>query len=210
MVGAAILPATIIKNKLYLLFGKENKFEESAPGLSDFGGGVDPNESIFDAAIRESCEEITGFLGSEKEVKNMATKSGTYPLKLDNYNTFILPLIFDPKLTHYYNNNQKYLQRKLPPSVFKSTKIFEKEKIMWVKADDLKHMRHQFRHFYRFMVDKLYNEQLQIKSFVKKGLKKHESKTKRKSQTKIKTKSKSKSKSKLNRISKNKSKKKPR
>ena len=42
--GAGILPTTIHNGKLYFLFGKEGKYEDSAPGFSDFGGGTDNNE----------------------------------------------------------------------------------------------------------------------------------------------------------------------
>jgi 8-oxo-dGTP pyrophosphatase MutT (NUDIX family) len=168
MPGSAILPATIINGKLYFLFGKENKFEKSAPGFSDFGGGMEKGETPYEAAIREACEEITGFLGNEKEVKSLMKKHGTYKVEIENYTSFIFPLQYDPQLVKYYNNNQKYLQRKLPDKVFKTTRIFEKEEIRWIKADDLKRMRHKFRHFYRFMADLLYNEQNQIKSFIKK------------------------------------------
>jgi hypothetical protein len=38
--GAGILPTTIHNGKLYFLFGKEGKYEDSAPGFSDFGGGT--------------------------------------------------------------------------------------------------------------------------------------------------------------------------
>ena len=78
MTGAAILPATIHNGTLYFLFGKENKFESSAPGFSDFGGGVDKGESVYNAAIREAGEELTGFLGSGKEIKSLLGKHGTY------------------------------------------------------------------------------------------------------------------------------------
>ena len=172
MPGSAILPATIINGVLYFLFGKENKFEKSAPGFSDFGGGIENGESAYKTAIREACEELTGFLGDEKEVKSLIEKHGTYKLEIENYTTFIFPLPYDPQLEKYYNNNQKYLQRKLPDNVFKSTRIFEKEQIRWIKANDLKKMRHKFRHFYRYMIDVIYNEQTKIKSFVKKGLRK--------------------------------------
>jgi hypothetical protein len=37
--GAGVLPATIHNNKIYFLFGKENKFADT-PGWSDFGGGT--------------------------------------------------------------------------------------------------------------------------------------------------------------------------
>ena len=39
--GAGILPTTIHNGKLYFLFGKEGKYEDSAPGFSDFGGETD-------------------------------------------------------------------------------------------------------------------------------------------------------------------------
>ena len=68
MVAASILPITIYRNKLLFLFGKENELENSAKGWSDFGGRVNNNESIFQGAIREGCEELTGFLGNEKEL----------------------------------------------------------------------------------------------------------------------------------------------
>ena len=58
MVGSSILPACVHKGKLYFLFGKENSLADT-PGWSDFGGGVDPGESIYDTALREGGEELT-------------------------------------------------------------------------------------------------------------------------------------------------------
>jgi 8-oxo-dGTP pyrophosphatase MutT (NUDIX family) len=189
MTGAAILPATIINGSLYFLFGKENKFEQSAPGFSDFGGGMKKGEKVYDAAIREACEELTGFLGNETEVKQLMAKHGTYKVEIKKYSSFIFPLKYDPKLETYYNNNQKFLQRKLPDKVFKTTCIFEKEHIRWIKADDLKKQRYKFRNFYRFMIDLIYNEQKQIKSFVKKGLKQTTNKKTKKRKKGVKNKS---------------------
>jgi hypothetical protein len=33
---------------------KEGKYEDSAPGFSDFGGGSDNNETFLETAVRES------------------------------------------------------------------------------------------------------------------------------------------------------------
>ena len=82
--GAGILPTTIHNNKLYFLFGKENQYEDSAAGFSDFGGGTDNNEDFLETAIREGGEELTGFLGSDNDVKSMLKKYGTYNIDLDN------------------------------------------------------------------------------------------------------------------------------
>ena len=53
MVAGAILPVCIYKNKLFFLFGKENKKETSAKGWSDFGGGCEHHETPYQTAIRE-------------------------------------------------------------------------------------------------------------------------------------------------------------
>ena len=57
--GAGVLPTTILNGKLYFLFGKENQYEDSAPGFSDFGGGTDNNEKFLETAVREGGEELT-------------------------------------------------------------------------------------------------------------------------------------------------------
>jgi hypothetical protein len=74
---SGVLPTTIRNGKLYFLFGKENKFEKSAPGFSDFGGGGEKGETQLDTAIREGGEELTGFLGTDDQLRRMLTASGT-------------------------------------------------------------------------------------------------------------------------------------
>jgi 8-oxo-dGTP pyrophosphatase MutT (NUDIX family) len=174
--GAGILPTTIYKNKLYFLFGKENKYEDTAPGFSDFGGGTDNKETYMETAIREGGEELTGFLGSDEDLKKMLEKSGTY--NIDNktphgsiYRIHIFPMDYDPILPFYYNNNQRFLQKRLEPEVIKKTKIFEKEEIRWVCVDEIRKMKQQFRFFFKPIVDRLYNEREDIKKFIAKGLK---------------------------------------
>jgi len=173
--GAGILPTTIYKNKLYFLFGKENKYEDTAPGFSDFGGGTDNKESFMDTAIREGCEELTGFIGSEQDVKNMLERNGTY--NIDNktphgsiYRIHIFSMNYDPKLPFYYNNNQRFLQKRLDPQVIKKSKIFEKEEIRWVSIDEIKKMKPPFRFLFQPIVDRIYNAREEIKRFIVKGL----------------------------------------
>jgi hypothetical protein len=173
--GAGILPTTIHKNKLYFLFGKENKYEDTAPGFSDFGGGTDNKETYMETAIREGCEELTGFLGSSEDVQILLKRNGTY--NIDNktphgsiYRIHIFAIDYDPKLPFYYNNNQRFLQKRLEPEVIKKTKIFEKEEIRWVCVDEIRKMKPHFRFFFKPIVDKIYSERQDIKKFVIKGL----------------------------------------
>ena len=170
--GAGILPTTIRNNKLYFLFGKENKFEDSAPGFSDFGGGDDNNETYFQTAVREAGEELTGFLGTDKDVKKLLTKHGTYNIDYNTgegfktYRMHIFPMEYDPMLEFYYNNNQKFIQKRLDPKVIQKSKIFEKEEIRWICVDDIMKMRSQFRSYFQNIVDMIYAQRNDIKKFI--------------------------------------------
>ena len=183
--GAGILPITICSDgKIYFLFGKENKYEDSASGWSDFGGGTDNKESFFQTACREGSEELTGFLGSSNDIATLLKtkgKGGTYTKGCDaytldytdksgkygTYRTHLFPLTYDPMLPHYYNNNQRFLQKHLSPEIIKSTKIFEKAEIRWICIDELKKMRKQFRSFYQHIVDEILANKSEITRFIK-------------------------------------------
>ena len=176
--GAGILPATIRNGKLWLLFGKENQFEKSAPGFSDFGGGNEAGESPLDTAAREGGEELTGFLGTGAQIKQMLKTAGTYVVNHSDtkYTTHIFPMKYDPYLEKYYNNNQQFIQAHLDPVVIQSSKIFEKAEIRWICVDDLKKMRPNFRHFYVNIIDQIIENQKDITAFVRgksKGTRKH-------------------------------------
>ena len=175
--GAGILPTTIHNGKLYFLFGKEGKYEDSAPGFSDFGGGTDNSESFLETAVREAGEEFTGFLGNDAEVRKMLRRCGTYNIdyKTDGHKTYrmhIFPFEYNHWLPYYYNNNQRFLQKRLDQKVFKTSKIFEKAEIRWVPVDDLKKMRPQFRSYFQNIVDMMLAQKESIKSFIEKCSKK--------------------------------------
>ena len=167
MVGSALLPTCIHKGKLHFLFGKERN-NDATPGWSDFGGGVDKGETILKTAIRESQEEMTGFLGGDKNIKQIM-KQGVYKINHnDRYHIFICKLDYDEKLPYYYNNNSRFLQKRLDPKIIRDTKIFEKSEIRWVCVDDLPKMRPEFRSFYQEIVDVLLEQKDDISRFAKK------------------------------------------
>ncbi len=107
----------------------------------------------------------------------MLVKSGTYDIDLNQtghkmYRMHIFPFAYNDWLPHYYNNNQRFLQKHLPQSVFKTTKIFEKAEIKWVCIDELKKMRPQFRFYFRNIVDDIISQKDNIKKFIEKSVKK--------------------------------------
>ena len=179
--GAGILPTTIHNGKLFFLFGKEGKYEDSAPGFSDFGGGTDNSESFLETAIREAGEEFTGFLGNDNDIRKML-KNGTYNInyKSDGHKTYrmhIFPFEYNEWLPYYYNNNQRFLQKRLDKKVFKNSKIFEKAEIKWVHVNDLKKMRPQFRSYIQNIIDIILSQKESIKNFIEKTPKKISKKT---------------------------------
>jgi hypothetical protein len=173
--GAGILPTTIINHKLYFLFGKENKYADT-PGFSDFGGGTENGESFMKTALREAGEELTGFLGSEKEIEKLL-KKGTYNIDYNGYRMHIFHYHYDPYLPFYYNNNQKFLQKKLDPEIIKKTKIFEKAEIKWICIDDLHKMKKEFRSYFQNIVDIILSQKNDIKNFIQKRIPNNKKKT---------------------------------
>jgi len=166
--GAGILPTTIHNKKLYFLFGKENKYADT-PGYSDFGGGTDNNETYIQTAIREGGEELTGFLGSDEELGKMLKKRGTYNINNDgNYRMHIFFMKYDEALPHYYNNNQRFLQKRLDPKVIKKSKIFEKAEIRWFCIDELISRKKEFRSYFQKIVEKIVAQQGRIYKFIQK------------------------------------------
>jgi len=183
MPGSSILPVAVHNNKLYFLFGKENSLEESAPGFSDFGGGIEKGETAFETAIREGGEELTGFFGSSSQIKRHIKQSGgCYAFthtnaknSAQNYTVHVVQYKYDANLPKYYNNNHHFLWNKMNRQFLKSTKLFEKIEIEWFCEDELKNRMSEYRPFYREVINMLLLKLPEIKQFLNK--KKNKSKT---------------------------------
>jgi 8-oxo-dGTP pyrophosphatase MutT (NUDIX family) len=174
--GGSILPVAIHNNQIYFLFGKERDIDEN-PGWSDFGGGTDKGETLFQTAIREGSEELTGFLGNSNDIKRLLKKYGTYNIDFKShghttYRCHIFPMDYDDKLTFYYNNNQQFLQKKLDPKIIRDTKIFEKTQIKWFSFDDIEKHQQDFRSFYQNIIHLILGQKSLIEAFVRKSFNK--------------------------------------
>lgn len=188
--GAGILPTALYKGKIWFLFGKENRFEKSAPGFSDFGGGTEIDELPLDTAIREGGEELTGFLGSDEELRQKLTKSGTYTIDepKSKYRTHLLRMEYDPHLEKYYNNNQQFIQSHLPASIIRGSRIFEKAEIRWTCIDEIPKMMPKFRHFFASTARQILEQKAEIRAFLRKSSKTKTKTNKKKGKGKRKTK----------------------
>ena len=168
MVGVSILPVAIHNGKLFFLFGKEKSVEYGIQGFSDFGGGRE-NESTFDGAIREGCEEMTGFYGNEHQLRAKIKKAGgTYQINHDDkYYYHIFLTDYDENLPYYFGNNHHYLYEKMNNGVLKETKLFEKIELKWFSPSDMKRRIHVFRPFYREIVKQILKDLPNISKFLK-------------------------------------------
>ena len=168
MTGSSILPVTIHKGKIFFLFGKETELEQTAKGFSDFGGGIEEGEDIYDAAMREGAEELTGFLGNSNEIrKYIKTHGGVYPINFENrYYTHIFVIDYDQNLPKYYNQNHRFLWEKMEPKELQKTKLFEKIEIKWFSTQEMRTKIKEFRPFYQEIVKRILNEIPQIKKFI--------------------------------------------
>jgi len=165
--GGGILPVTVHEGKVMFLFGKE-RAGDSTPGWSDFAGGQDEGESHIETAAREGAEELTGFLGDKPAIRKLLDKSPAFVEiasgKTKTYRTHLVPLVYDPALPLYFNNNAAFVHKHLDPDVIKRSKIFEKTMIQWFAYDDLHaHMPH-FRPFYREVVEQLLDRRTELET----------------------------------------------
>ena len=148
--GAGILPVCLYKSQLLFLFGKE-----TSTGLwSDFGGRSERGESSFQTAIREGGEELNGFLGENEYLGERVKKGEIYEFYYDCYTIYIFKIPHDKNLPHYFNLNHQFVENHLSRQVNNNRNgLFEKSEIRWFNFDELRSQRHQFRHFYRPIVN---------------------------------------------------------
>ena len=149
MVAGSILPVAIHNNKLYFLFGKERS-NDSSPGWSDFGGGVENSETPLETALREGGEELTGFLGDSDDLSKYKI---VHKILWGVYHLHVILIKYDENLPIYYNNNHNFLWKRMNNDVLEKTKLFEKVNIEWFSPGQIKSRRSQFRGFYQNIVD---------------------------------------------------------
>lgn len=170
MTGSSVLPVCLHKNKLYFLFGKENELETSAKGFSDFGGGVENNEKIYETAMREGGEELTGFLGDSMQLRKYIKENGGVLKHVheDKYHIHMFHLPYDPNLPMYYNNNHLFCWKRMNKQMLSKTKLFEKIEINWFSVDDIRKRIKEFRPFYQEIITNVLKDTPRIVKFLKK------------------------------------------
>lgn len=171
--GAGILPVTLYRGTLFLLFGKER-----TELWSDFGGSAINKEDIFKTAIREGCEELNGFLGTEEELEIKVTENSIFQIGYEErmkrnkkliYTTFLFNVKYDRNLPIYFNNVNNFAENHLPDKVNKEHNgLFEKKEINWFTVDELKERKVNFRPWYVPFIDSIIKNEKNIINTIKK------------------------------------------
>uniref|UniRef100_A0A6C0AVV1 Uncharacterized protein n=1 Tax=viral metagenome TaxID=1070528 RepID=A0A6C0AVV1_9ZZZZ len=157
--GGGILPVTIHNNKLLFLFGLD------LDGWSDFGGSREANETPFQTAIREGCEELNGFLGC-KTLKTYIKKHLIIELDNNTYVTYLFYIPYNEYIEQYFNNNSYFMRSKLPDQVDKDG-LLEKEKIKWFSLTNIKRNKKTFRKWYHSILNLLNQNKKTIEENIK-------------------------------------------
>jgi hypothetical protein len=166
MPGAGILFTCIYKDRLYFLLGRENKYCVNGKyTYCDFGGGVDSNESYFETAARECSEEMRGFLGNYNELLSLLKKINPYYIDNRDYRIYIIPIPYLSYLPVIYNNNSLITSDYLKKSLISTSKLLEKDKILWYPIDGKS--RIPLRKFFKESMKKIQDEKVEIMKYVK-------------------------------------------
>ena len=155
--GAGILPVSVYKNNLYLLFSREHTLYKGRYEWRDFGGTPENNETVMQTAIREGWEESSGFLGSKLDIKKLIKNNLITKVSSNGYTVFIVLIEYDRDLPKKFRKHFMNMYRKDKSKICVNG-LYEKDKLRWIKVTDIKKNMGLFRNWYKKLVNKIYDK----------------------------------------------------
>ena len=153
--GAGILPVAYHNDHFYFLFSREYQKDKSKPlDWRDFGGTTENNESDKQTAIREGWEESDGFLGSQKDIKTLIETKCIHKIKIKKYFVYVILIPYDKSLPKKFREKFKRIQKQSPEKISKNG-YYEKDKLMWIKFENIPKHMDKFRPWYKKVVKEL-------------------------------------------------------
>lgn len=155
--GAGILPVVLHNSVLFFLMGKERHNNL----WCDFGGSHNPNESIFDTAIREGGEELNGLMGINEKLQNNVKKNLITEITTKNnpsYTSILFKTEYDPNLVTSFTNINTFAETYFPNLIDNHHNgLFEKTQVKWFTIDELIKNNNKFRSHYKPIINIIYN-----------------------------------------------------
>ena len=151
--GAGILPATFNGVSMLFLLGKEHNNR-----WSDFGGSSsNKHETKFNTAIREGYEELSGLLGTEKELKEKVKNNFILKSNLNKYTTYMFYIDYDRNLPLYFNRNYNFVKNTSKDIIAnKHNGLYEKKEIGWFTSEEIYKLN--LRPFYQDIIFDILND----------------------------------------------------
>ena len=154
--GAGILPVAFYKGYFYFLFSREyQKKNKKKIDWRDFGGTTEKNESKKQTAIREGWEESDGFLGTQKDIKELIEKKTFYKIKTKTYCLYIVKIPYDKTLPKRFKKKFDKIAKSHPEKLAKNG-LYEKDKLKWIKLENLPKHMDKFQPWYTQIVKEIY------------------------------------------------------
>lgn len=159
--GGGLLPVSLKNNKIVFLLGREHEEKQ----WSDFGGGREGNESRYETAMREGCEELNGFFGCKTQLKKYVKDNLIMEISKNGFTTYLFYVPYDPYLPKYFENNFKLMKSKFPREVGKNG-MFEKDKIGWFTSYKARELMPKVRPFYKVVLREVLKHSNKIKKIL--------------------------------------------
>lgn len=154
--GAGILPVAYHKGNWYFLFGREYKgFHKGM--WSDFGGSKEKNETHYQTAVREGFEESNGILGNKKNIRSLIKNYCIAKIGDKGWVTYIIQVKYNKEIIKLFKEDFKHMLKTNKEIVKAHNGLYEKDKIQWIKLQNLKNKVKIFRPWYRKFIHKIIN-----------------------------------------------------
>ena len=154
--GAGILPVAFFNGSFYFLFSREYQPKnKNKIDWRDFGGGKENKESKKQTAIREGWEETDGFLGTQQDIKKLIEQKTFYTIKTKNYFLYIVNIPYDKSLPKRFKKKFDKIAKSHPEKLAKHG-LYEKDKLKWIRLENIPKNMHKFQPWYKKIVNEIY------------------------------------------------------
>jgi 8-oxo-dGTP pyrophosphatase MutT (NUDIX family) len=148
--GAGILPVSYHNGSFYFLFSRECRKQD----WRDFGGATEKNETIKQTAIREAFEESDGILGTRDDVKKLLEKETFYKVKTKTYFVYVVNIPYDKTLPRKFKKRFDKIAKSNPEKIA-TNGLYEKDKLMWIRLENIPKHMDKFKPWYKKIVNKI-------------------------------------------------------
>lgn len=155
--GGGILPVAIYNSDIYFLFARETMIPKTkiSGQWSDFGGSHENGETVFETAIREGFEETNKIFKSIDQLRKQVKENLITKIEMKGYVTYLFEIKYDVNLPKKFKLDFEKTLQNDPDKINNLNGLYEKDRLQWIKLEDLLLNKSQFRKWYVFVLYKI-------------------------------------------------------